>query len=272
MKHCSSGYATRAGFSQIVDRKPGEQHPNDAQFGTVCDILDKGLCPCDYGTMPRTARASVGGICYHVVNRGNNRAKVFHQPEDLSAFVTTIADACEYRPMRVLAYCVMPNHFHLVLWPLHDLDLSRWMQWLLSAQVRRYHRDHGGSGHVWEGRFRCFPVEPDDHLLSVMRYVEGNPVRAKLVKRAENWRWSSLGFGPDRIQLFKPAPAPIKRSRNWLEKVNTPFPAAELQRIRQSVNRGTPLGTGPWVEKTAALLGLGSSLRPRGRPRIHPKT
>ena len=100
--------------------------------------------------------------------------------------MTTIADACEYRPMRVLAYCVMPNHFHLMLWPLHDLDLSRWMQWLLSAQVRRYHRDHGGSGHVWEGRFRCFPVEPDDHLLSVMRDVEGNPVRAKLVKRAEN--------------------------------------------------------------------------------------
>jgi putative transposase len=255
-----------------VDRTPGKKRRDVPNSGQSPIFLTKAIVRAIIEIMPRTARASVGGICYHVVNRGNNRAKVFHKPEDLSAFVTTIADACEYRPMRVLSYCVMPNHFHLVLWPLHDLDLSRWMQWLLSAQVRRYHRDHGGSGHVWEGRFRCFPIQPDHHLLSVMRYVESNPVRAKLAKRAENWRWSSLGYGPDRIQLFKPAPAPIKRGRNWLEKVNTPFPPAELQRIRQSVNRGTPLGTDPWVQETAALLGLESSMRPRGRPRIHPQT
>jgi putative transposase len=90
--------------------------------------------------MPRTARASIGGYCYHVLNRGNNRAAVFHKDEDYEAFVAILAAACQRLPMRVLAFCLMPNHFHLVLWPRHDGDLSRWMQWSLTTHVRRYHR------------------------------------------------------------------------------------------------------------------------------------
>lgn len=99
--------------------------------------------------MPRTARASAGGYCYHILNRGNGRAAVFHKDEDYRAFVRLIAEACRRRPMRVLAYCLMPNHFHLALWPFGDGDLSTWMQWLLTAHVRRYHRHYHSSGHVW---------------------------------------------------------------------------------------------------------------------------
>ncbi|MDF0676138.1 MAG: transposase [Nitrospira sp.] len=103
--------------------------------------------------MPRAARASAGGLCYHVINRGNARAEVFRKAEDYAAFRDLLAEAVDRVRMRVLAYCLMPNHFHLVLWPRGDGDLSRFMQWLLTAQVRRYHRHYHLSGHVWQGRF-----------------------------------------------------------------------------------------------------------------------
>ena len=95
--------------------------------------------------MPRTARASVGGVCYHVINRGNGRARVFHKDRDFQAFTDLFEPACERLPMRILAWCLIPNHFHLVVWPLNDGDLSRWMQWLLTAHVRRYHQHHRTS-------------------------------------------------------------------------------------------------------------------------------
>jgi putative transposase len=122
--------------------------------------------------MPRTVRASVGGICYHVINRGNARGEVFHKDEDYAAFVGLIEEACQRLPMRVLAYCLIPNHFHIALWPHGDGDLSRFMQWLLTSHVRRYHRHYHGSGHVWQGRFKAFPIQADEHLLTVLRYVD----------------------------------------------------------------------------------------------------
>lgn len=131
--------------------------------------------------MPRTLRASLGDYCYHVLNRGNARAQVFHDDGDYRAFVDLIGTACERLPMRVLAYCLMPNHFHLVLRPHGDGDLSRWMQWLLTAHVRRHHRRYGTTGHIWQGRFKAFPTQDDGHLLAVLRYVERNPLRAGLV-------------------------------------------------------------------------------------------
>jgi putative transposase len=144
--------------------------------------------------MPRSARASVGGYCYHVLNRGNARAQVFHKDGDYNAFVKLIRQASARVPMRLLALCVMPNHFHLALWPFEDGDLSAWMGWLLTAHVRRYHKHYRSSGHVWQGRFKAFPIQEDDHLLSVLRYIERNPLRAKLVAKAEDWSWSSLRY------------------------------------------------------------------------------
>ena len=216
--------------------------------------------------MPRTARAAVGGLCYHVINRGNAGTVVFHQPDDFDAFLQLMRQANEQRPMRLVAYCLMPNHFHLVLWPHGDGDLSRWMQWLLTAHVRRYHRLRGTNGHIWQGRFKAFPIQQDEHLLTVLRYVERNPVRAALVPRAERWRWSSLQAGPsDNAPPLDPGP--VDRPRQWLTRVNRAETTAELDDLRRCVNRGTPYGPATWVERTAVRLGLEATLHPRGRPR-----
>jgi REP element-mobilizing transposase RayT len=146
----------------------------------------------DNAGMPRTARADLGGYCYHALNRGNGRAQVFHDADDYHGFVRLLRQACARLPMRLVAFCLLPNHFHLVLWPRADGQLGPWMQWLLTAHVNGYRKRYGGSGHVWQGRFRAFPIEQDDHLLTVLRYVERNPLRAGLVERAKEWPWSNL--------------------------------------------------------------------------------
>jgi putative transposase len=217
--------------------------------------------------MPRTARASQANYCYHVLNRGNARAQVFHKPDDYRSFVELIEAACRRRPMRVIGYCLMPNHFHLVLWPLGDGDLGTWMQWLMTSHVRRYHRHYHSSGHVWQGRFKAFPIEEDDHLRMVLRYVERNPLRAGLVGRAEDWAWSSLRASA----IAAPAwldPGPAPRGEGWAEEVNRIAPSeGELERLRRSVDRGTPFGSEAWVARAADVLGLESTMRARGRPR-----
>lgn len=119
--------------------------------------------------MPRTSRASVGGPCYHVLNRGNARAEIFHDPDEYTAFLRLIQESLDARPMRALAYCLMPNHFHLLVGPREDGELRRWKQWLLTTHVRRSHRDHQSSGHIWQGRFTAFPIQQDEHLLTVWR-------------------------------------------------------------------------------------------------------
>lgn len=204
---------------------------------------------------------------YHVLNRGNARADVFHKPGDYAAFLALLTEANERLSMRLVAYCLMPNHFHLVAWPREDGDLSRWMQWLLTSHVRRYHRHYHGSGHVWQGRFKAFPIQQDEHLLTVLRYVERNSVRATLTRKAERWPWSSLGQPPRGIEKPLLDPGPVPRGAEWLAWVNRPQTEAELAALRRSVNRGAPFGSADWAERTAQDLDLESTLRPRGRPR-----
>jgi putative transposase len=219
--------------------------------------------------MPRTARASIGGMCYHVLNRGNARAEVFHKETDYRAFVEMMAEAHARVPMRLLGYSLMPNHFHLALWPHTDGDLGRWMHWLMSCHVVRYRYHYGdrGSGHVWQGRFKAFPVEDDAHLLAVLRYIERNPVRGGLVWHAERWRWSSLA-----VRLASRYPGlladwPVSRPDNWLDLVNEAESEYDLTNLRRCANRGTPYGSDAWVAHTADALGLRFTLRPRGRPK-----
>ena len=216
--------------------------------------------------MARTARASVGGLCYHVINRGNGRATVFHNDADYRAFADLLVEARARLDVRVLAYCLMSNHFHLVLWPRADGDLSRWMQWLMTAHVRRHHRKYGSSGHVWQGRFKAFPIERDRHLLTVLRYVERNPLRARLTGRAEDWPWSSLQWRDTGTPKGLVSGGPVELPADWRDFVNVPQTLDELALVRQSVNRGRPFGGQDWVRRIAAELGLEASLRPRGRP------
>jgi putative transposase len=219
--------------------------------------------------MPRTARAAVADMAYHVINRGNGKARVFHDEADFDAFVRLLGEASDRVAMRIAAWCVMPNHFHLVLWPPSDDGLSRWMQWLMTAHVRRHHRRHATSGHLWQGRFKAFPIQRDDHLLTVVRYVERNPVRAGLVSRAEDWRWSSLAATTAAGAPERRCPVPLPG--DWGAVVAGAEPEAELEAVRQSVNRGTPFGAAPWISRTARRLGLEHTTRPRGRPPKRPK-
>jgi putative transposase len=129
---------------------------------------------------------------YHALTRGNRREAVFHTRADHDAFVEAMIDARARVPVHLLGYCLMPSHFHLLIRPYRDGDLGRWMQWLLTADARRYHRHHGTTGHVWQGRFKAFTVQDDDHLVPVLRYVERYALRAELVSRAEDGKWSSL--------------------------------------------------------------------------------
>src|SRR5438876_11063830 len=194
--------------------------------------------------MPRTARASVGGICYHVINRGNARRDVFVKDGDFQAFLKAIGHACIEIPMPVLGFCLMSNHFHLVVQPKDDGDLSRWMHWVLNTHVRRYHKHYHSSGHIWQGRFKAFPIEEDEHLLSVLLYAERNAVRANLTKAAEKWRWCSAPYwqqGAARPSWL--AAGPVARPQNWRKWVNQALTDAELKALRHCVNRGTPYGS-----------------------------
>ncbi len=217
--------------------------------------------------MPRIARATAGGLCYHVLNRGNGRDRVFHKDEDYQAFIDLIAEANDRIPMRVLGYCLMPNHFHLMVRPFGDGELSTWMQWLMTSHVRRYHAHYHSSGHIWQGRFKSFIVQKDEHFLTAIRYIERNALRAGLVKRAEDWRFGSLYWRTAGRQLGLLTGWPVQRPRRWRETVNRPQSEAELEALRLCVKRGRPYGDDRWVKRAAKRHDLETTLRPLGRPK-----
>jgi putative transposase len=218
--------------------------------------------------MPRGARDALGGYCYHVLNRGNGRRTVFHKEADFAAFAKLLREAGERLDMRLLAYCLLPNHFHLLLWPRGDGDLSAYMMWLTTAHVRRYHRHYHSSGHVWQGRFRSFPIQEDVHLLTVHRYVERNPVRAGLVARAQDWLWCSAA--PIREGRPVLTAGPVRHALNWLRYVNEPQTETEVEALRECIRRRRPYGEDAWTQQTARQMGLEASLRALGRPRKQP--
>lgn len=214
--------------------------------------------------MARMPRSLLAGYCYHAINRGNARALVFHHPRDYRAFLQMMTEAQTHCTLPILAVCLMPNHFHLVAKPLQTGDMSRWFHWLLTTHVSRYHKHHGTSGRVWQGRFKSFPIQQDAHLLSVMRYVERNALRAGLVGRAEQWTWGSLNWRErNRTPSWLIEP-PGGLPHKWKDWVNAPQTTAEEAALRCSVNRQRPYGNEPWVAATAAQLGLEYSLRTRG--------
>ena len=219
--------------------------------------------------MPRHARIAPGGIVYHCLNRGNGRSALFRKPADYDAFERVLAEAMQRFPTRLLAYCLMPNHWHMVLWPDADGQMTRFLRWLTMTHSQRLHAHRGtaGTGHVYQGRFKSFPVQRDDrHLLSVLRYVERNALRASLVTRAQDWRWCSLRrrAAGDAERLL--SDWPIDAPANWTALVNRPQSQAEIDALHRSIARGTPYGSEAWQLRTAKQLALQYTLRPRGRP------
>jgi putative transposase len=220
--------------------------------------------------MPRPLRTAPGGLIYHVLNRANGKRRIFEKEGDYLAFEQVLAEVQERIPMRILGWCLMPNHWHLLLWPQQDGELSKYMRLVTVTHTQRLHahRSSAGTGHVYQGRFKAFIVQKDAHFFAVARYVEANALSASLVRRAEEWRWSSLWRiehgncnQPPHLHAW-----PLQRPSDWLTYVNQPAEGRELNSIRNASRRGCPYGNEVWTNNIAKELGLESTLRPRGRP------
>ena len=222
--------------------------------------------------MPRTPRADEAGGLYHALNRGNSRAAIFRKEADYEAFERILSEGLARYPVQLFCYQLMPNHWHLVLRPTQDGEMSRFLRWVTATHTMRYHAHYhtSGTGHVYQGRFKSFPIQDDAHFLTVCRYVERNALRAERTARAEDWRWGSLWRWQ---QSIEPVPAllspwPIPRSPHWLARVNEPLTDRELIALRRSAQRGSPFGDSAWIESTAQRLGLAPTINPRGRPQV----
>jgi putative transposase len=213
--------------------------------------------------MPR--RLVSPGHVVHVLNRSVRRERLFHHDPDYEAFEQVLGEALEQVPTRLLAYCVMPNHWHLVMWP-YTTELSRFMHWLTLTHARRWHLSRGslGSGHVYQNRYGAVPVQTECHLLTLLRYVERNALTARLVARAEDWRWCSLWRHCNSCDDLPLTPWPILRPPEWIAFVNEPQRQRELDAIRTAIARQYPIGDPEWAAATAA--GIGRSPHRRGRP------
>ena len=206
-----------------------------------------------------------------MLNRAVARLTLFEKTEDYQAFELVLEEAIARERLPIFAYTVMPNHWHFVVRPETDSQLSDFFRWLTHTHTMRWHAHYHteGTGHLYQGRFKTFPIEADEHLLTVLRYVERNPLRAGLCKRAEDWTFGSLWRRkhgtPEQQQLLTEWPFP--RPRQWVAHVNRPQSEAELTALRNSVQKGTPYGQARFVTQSAARLQLEHTLRPRGRPR-----
>jgi putative transposase len=221
--------------------------------------------------MPRVARVDVGEEVYHVINRANGRLQIFNTDEDYELFEQLLLETKEVTDMRILAYEIMPNHWHLVLHPRDDGDLGLFMHRLSNAHTRKVHArtNTNGSGHLYQGRYKSFLVDSNNYLLAVIKYIERNAVRAKLAKRCEDWRWGSAwrrAFGTaEQKKLLDSLPTELPD--RYLQWVNAIDREEDLKAIRASVNKSTPYGKGRWIEKMVSKYNLEATLRPPGRPR-----
>jgi putative transposase len=210
-------------------------------------------------------------MVYHVLNRSAGRIHLFRKDADFEAFQQVMIEAHERHPIRILCYCVMSDHWQFAVWPKEDGEVTDYFRWLAHTHAMRWRvaRRTVGYGHLYQGRFKSFPVQRDEHLLTLCRYIERNPVSAGLVRKAEKWRFSSLWartHGDDATKGLL-STWPVERPADWTARVNAPLSSKELDRIRVSVERGRPYGGDAWVSRTVSQLHLEHTIRSEGRPK-----
>ena len=203
------------------------------------------------------------------MNRGVRRLTLFAEQSDYELFLRALIYALRRVPVELFSYCVMPNHFHLILRPAVDGQLSEFMNRLTSTHGKRWHGSRGsaGTGAVYQGRFRAVAVQGDAHFLTVCRYVERNALRANLVRRAEDWPWSSAHQRCRNSDVIPLATWPILQPHNWLDFLNQAEPVSEVASIRKALVDGLPLGEAAWRQDMIRRLGLEGRARGRGRPK-----
>jgi putative transposase len=220
--------------------------------------------------MARKARIAPPGLIYHVMNRTAGKFIMHRSDQDFAAFEKILIEAHEREPLKILSYCIMGNHWHFVVWPSKEGQMSRFFRWLTLTHAVRWRVAHHsvGAGHLYRGRFKAFPVQRS-RVLDVLRYVERNALSADLVKRAEDWRWGSLWArekGPEELRQIL-CPWPVERTADWVARVNEPIAAKELARLEVSEQRERPYGEESWVAQTVQRLGLEHTVRDEGRPK-----
>jgi putative transposase len=213
--------------------------------------------------------SGTAGLTFHVINRGVRKLGLFEHAGDYRSWLKAFAEAQERVPVDVFAYCLMPNHFHLVLRPKVDGHLAEFMRLGTVTHSMRWHqyRASAGTGAVYQGRYKAFPVQSNQYFYNVCRYVEANALRGSLVSRAEDWAWCSLSARCRKCNDLRLCEWPILQPADWLDLVNQLPPRDELDRIRRSVRKNVPLGDSDWSRAAAEPLGLSKGFRERGRPR-----
>jgi len=205
--------------------------------------------------LPRISRGLADGEIYHIINRGNRRVEVFHEREDYERFITLLQEAKKINNVKIYAFVLMPNHFHLILEPNKAEDLSKFMQWLLTSYVRFYNKTYKTSGHLWQGRYKSFIVQRDNYLLTLFNYVEQNPKRANL----KDWKFVSSKYKESALVDRLPIDIPDE----WDSFVSI----VEKERIENSISRQSPYGEDSWREEVCETYDMISTIRPRGRPK-----
>lgn len=221
--------------------------------------------------MGRALRTDVGNEVYHVLNRANARTVLFKTQKEYKLFDTVLLEAKNKFNMRVLAYCIMPNHWHLVVYPKNDGDLSKFMNWLTLTHTQRYHAMSKtiGYGHLYQGRYKSFLCETDGHFIQLVRYVERNALRANLVQRAEEWKWGSawvrLNGNSNQTKLL--SEWPVRMPKDYIKLLNEPQTQKEVEAMRRSVLRGNPYGSETWATDMIKEHKLEVTIQKRGRPK-----
>ena len=221
--------------------------------------------------MARRPRAAPGGFPYHVLNHAAGKnLRILSREKDFIAFEKLLIEAHQRFPIRILAYCLMGTHWHFVVWPEADGEVTNFFRWLTHTHVMRWRTAHDtvGYGPLYRGRFKSFPIQRDEHLLTVCRYVERNALTAGLVRRAQDWRWSSLHAREQGSEELRGvlSPWPVERPADWAARVNQPLTIKEKEAMELSMRRGRPFGDERWTAQTAGRLDLEHTIRGEGRP------
>jgi len=221
--------------------------------------------------MPRVARVDIANYPYHIINRTVMRLRIFDTDKDYDRFEKIIEGAVENVDMKIIAYAIMPNHWHFLLYPEKDGNLGLFMHKLTNTHARQVRSltKTIGTGPLYQGRYKSFIIQKDEHFLTVLKYIERNPVRAGLVSVAEDWRWGSAWRrthgSPKQKRLL--ADSLVELPKNYRQWINASESPKEIEKIRMSVNKARPYGAEDWVKKTVEQFSLGSTLHNPGRPK-----
>tara|TARA_R110000772_G_scaffold191168_3_gene302099 strand:- start:2033 stop:2692 length:660 start_codon:yes stop_codon:yes gene_type:complete len=217
--------------------------------------------------MARLARVVAPGLPHHLTQRGNRRQQTFFSDDDYRAYLGLMAEWCGVEGVEVWAYCLMPNHVHLIVVPPTEAALRRAVGEAHRRYTRRVNFREGWRGHLWQGRFASFPMD-ETYLLAAARYVELNPVRARLCRQPEDWPWSSAGAHlagrNDGLCAVTPL---LDLAPDWPAFLADGLTEGAADALRKCERTGRPLGGEAFIERLEAVLGRDLKPRKRGRPK-----